>query len=166
MNSFIAKCVQEDEEEYDYLYTVPLLTAEELREGESKIIAAQYESAMTRRRSYVCDLDNHINSYYPGQKIYIHRYKESYLVGYKVGEVFIISHFAPFSLRQGMEMIRSLGLAVAAVTPDLSTMLRRCGWQYCGQIPQEFDGEICMKDIWTSKLKPRHLKQLLFYFDC
>lgn len=165
MNSFIAECVQEFEEEYDFLNEVPLLRPEDLERGEAEIIAAQYEAAMTRRRSYVCALEAHIyREHREGQEVYIHKYKRSYLVGYKVGEVFVISHFAPYSSRQGMEMIRSLGLAVAAVTEDLSSMLQRCGWEYCGQAPQFFGGEIHMKDIWVSKLQRRHVQPLLHMF--
>lgn len=157
MNMSITKCVQEFEEEYEFLNTVSLMQACELREGEEDVIAAQYEAAMTRRRSYVCDLANHIYNC----DVRIHRYRRSYLVGYENEGVFIISHFAPYSMREGVEMMKRLGMAVAAVTPDLSGMLQKCGWSYHGTIPQWFAGEICKKDLWSKKLRGPKLQKLL-----
>lgn len=98
----------------------------------------QYSNAMGRRRSYryqglMFDFDD-------GDRFGV-KYGNGAVLGHnkivvdpntgKEASVFVASHFAPESLRQGLGMIDGLGRSsvptVFAVTPDLSPMLYKTG---------------------------------------
>lgn len=74
----------------------------------------------------------------------------------KVSTVFKPSHFAPATMREGLDMVKKLGESniptVFAVTDDLSPMLYKSGqFARLTQMPQPFGKDIVMKDVMVNK---------------
>lgn len=103
-----------------------------------------YEAAMLRRRSYVLEYERFV-AYI--QKLDIHSVclGKSYIFGTIQNNVFVPTHFAPFGIREGAELIRELQkTAVAFVVPDdLGTMLKKMGYK---EIPFS-KHTLCFDDI-------------------
>lgn len=119
----------------------------------------KYARAMHRRRDYTLEIHSFVqlctNEGWGDHRCYF--YKDSMVHGffkeYMNKTYFCISHFCPSSLREGVEMIKYLlkyDNVVFAVTDDLSVMLEKIGYQYITSIPQEFDGELTMKEVYLS----------------
>lgn len=85
----------------------------------------------------------------------------------KAATVFKPSHFAPATMREGLDMIQKLGESkiptVFAVTDDLSPMLYKSGqFAKLTQMPQPFNNGIVMKDVMINRsVQPWMAEQIL-----
>ena len=72
-------------------------------------------------------------------------------MGYPFGGGIKVSHFAPNTMRGGMQQIKSLANidqpVLFTVTDDLEPMLSKLNYKQLGSIPQFFDGDIVQKTI-------------------
>ena len=83
-------------------------------------------------------------------------YEFSYLFGFKVGKLFIASHFAPSTLRDGYELIKKLRreYVVFSVTEDLKKMLKKAGYIVLPfKLHKEFRGKETVKYLAFSNKK-------------
>ena len=167
-NNLVTKLLEEEElivecpREWTY-HLIPHV----LKIGEYGTVIAQYKKAMSKHSTYVCNtLFHHIFNEY-GKVL---KYKHSYCVYYDtIGKereyVKIFSHFAPYSMREGVEMLKHLrdseDLCVFAVTPYLGEMLKKLGYIYIADIPQLFEGKAIMKQIYCNDNRMFHLCQTL-----
>jgi len=128
----------------------------------------QYESAIGRTSNYVGDLYSHILSH-NGLVLFDDK-NESAVVGYsspiRGGRVFIVSHFAPYSLRSGVNFIRylaNLKHPIVMAVPDYqSNQLLKAGFRKVGSIPQHFGGELVMKNVMVNdNADDQKLKELM-----
>ena len=116
-------------------------------------INAQYKKYMKRRSSYLCaSFSNHVKWHADNIEL-----NGSYLIGNKAkseSKVFIGSHFAPKSLRGGINLLKTIKetnlIVLLAVTDGLADMLERLGYVYILDVPQFFDGELVMKHVYCS----------------
>lgn len=73
----------------------------------------------------------------------------------KPGELKMISHFAPETLRGGKETVEAALYADDpigfAVTDDLAPMLEKIGYTKVGDIPQRFNGELVNKQVYVNR---------------
>lgn len=113
-------------------------------------IEHQYERAISRTSTYHCQsLADHV---YSGHGL-VYKYKSSYLVGnYYCEEAFVLSHFAPKSLKEGMEMMEFVSYKetipmVLAVPHRQAKMAIKCGWDLVGLTQQIFGGEMVQKVV-------------------
>ena len=117
-------------------------------------IYQQYYKSMGRRRdgsqldiiSFFKYLDNYA---------YIYVFNDSYLIGQMQNGLFHISHFAPKSLRGGMDIlndIASYNNIVFAVTDDLGPMLQKIGLYGDSKavVPMFFRNMLVLKHIYTT----------------
>lgn len=133
----------------------------------------QYAKAMGRRRDYrFLGFPGHVEDGWFGVKD-----KQSATFGFfddvenplthEVATVFKPSHFAPASMREGLDMVKKLGESniptVFAVTDDLSPMLYKSGqFARLTQMPQFFDKGIVMKDVMVNRaVQPWMAEQVL-----
>lgn len=112
----------------------------------------QYESAISRTSDYVND---HIYAHLCNQNgALVHRYKSSFVAGFKSEGIFILSHFAPYSLREGMEhlkVLQELPFKVLIAVPEYQAqMLIRLGFDFAGITYQFFGGELVEKQVLTN----------------
>ena len=115
---------------------------------EAELIQKQYEAAIGRTSNYRGDVANHILKRYG---IVWEPIKRNYLVGQERFGVFCVSHFAPSSIRKGMEMMRevlhsSMPVCIATL-PYQANMLRKIGFKEVGKVPQWFAGEVHLKTV-------------------
>lgn len=126
-------------------------------------IQNQYERAMSRSWDHICDLSNHI--YYPSTRVWA--YKRSYLVGYEHEGYFIVSHFAPFSLREGMEMMREIASSyskiIIAVPFKQARMMIKCGFEWIGTTHQIFKRRSYQKYVFTSRWLSESIKDEIIH---
>lgn len=123
-------------------------------EKEAGVIASQYERAMSRRSSYVCEtLASHLER--PETLVYEGFHDEdegSFLVGQEteIG-VFAISHFAPKSLRAGVALMhnaaRDIVPLVLAVPAYQAKQAMKAGWRLLTTTRQIFAGEWIQKFV-------------------
>ena len=94
-------------------------------------IAEQYASAIVRRGRVATDPE-FLGNIWAECGAHFVRDGRNFLVLYKVGEIFIASHFAPETLRGGYNLLRKIaeaGLPICfAVPADLAMDLARMGW--------------------------------------
>lgn len=167
--NLITKLLQEEEVEVEYVprnLTYHLLPIS-LKRGEYGTVIAQYKKAMVKHSTYVCNtLFRHISNDY-GKVL---KYKHSYCVYYDtIGKqreyVKVFSHFAPYSMREGVEMLKHLknseDLCIFAVTPYLGEMLEKLGYIYVTDIPQVFGGNCIMKQVYCNDNRMFHLCETL-----
>lgn len=121
---------------------------------QSQKVFDQYADAMTRKRDYVWyDLPSYLDN---GDLIGIKR-NNSVVFGYpsKHTNLFTASHFAPENLREGYDLIKSMGFSkvpiMFAVPPDLSKQLAKANFRKVIEVPQIFNGELIMKDVMINK---------------
>ena len=121
---------------------------------EADKIASQYERAMSRRSSYVCEtLASHLER--PETFVYEGFHDEdegSFLVGQEteIG-VFAISHFAPKTLRAGVALMhnaaRDIVPLVLAVPAYQAKQAMKAGWRLLTTTRQIFAGEWIQKFV-------------------
>lgn len=109
-----------------------------------------YDRAIGRTSNYRGNLIGHMSSgsgliYAPNPKT------SNALIGNTVGDIFIVSHFAPASLREGIELLNSAeenGVPVVIAVPEYqSSQLERLGFEMITSIPQYFAGEYVTKNV-------------------
>ncbi len=116
-----------------------------------------YRDAMARRRPG-SELSHNAFGYYTRHRCSVYLSpKGSALIGqvrkYDGHEVFCVSHHAPASHRDGVELLKKLArdrnvLAVLTVTEDLVSMLLRCGFRDTGYTHvSDFRGEPVQKFV-------------------
>ena len=119
---------------------------------EADIIQRQYEHAMGRQSNYRGNVYDHLLN----RNGVIYEDNGDYLVGQLVGDTFIGSHFAPKNIRSGMRMLEGInkgGLKVVmAVPPYQGNQLAKLGFNQVGQIPQYFNGDIVLKNVYTNNV--------------
>lgn len=106
---------------------------------------------MNRRRSYLYyGLPQRMT-----ETPYGFRYGENYIFGYPGSNLFVPSHFAPSTMKGGVELIKKIGNskspAVFSVTEDLSPMLEKSGFIKIGEHPQTFGGTVSNKHMMVNK---------------
>lgn len=123
-------------------------------EKEADKIASQYERAMSRRSSYVCEtLASHLER--PETLVYEGFHDEdegSFLVGQETDiGVFAISHFAPKTLRAGVALMhnaaRDIVPLVLAVPAYQAKQAMKAGWRLLTTTRQIFAGEWVLKFV-------------------
>lgn len=113
-------------------------------------IQANYEKAMKRKSTYIGNLEGYLAS---GNAVFYSPFigDNSGLAGTTVNDIFIVSHFAPSSLRKGLELIKEASNShmpiVMAVPEYLANQLEKAGFNFMFEIPQYFNGEIVMKKV-------------------
>lgn len=123
---------------------------------ECERIRIQYERAISRTSTYKCwSLADHI--YYGHGLVYKHQ--TSYLVGNWYEGVFVLSHFAPASIKAGKEMMEFISYKetipmVLAVPHYQAKMALRCGWDLVGLTWQEFGGTLVQKVVLCNRALP------------
>lgn len=121
--------------------------------GLSHKIFDQYANAMNRKRSYLYyGLLDRLND-----TPYGFREGESFLFGYPDRKIFVPSHFAPSTLKEGVSLIKKVGNSntpvIFSVTPDLEKMLQKTGlFTKLGEHPNIFAGEVVNKSIMANKI--------------
>jgi len=78
---------------------------------------------------------------------------DSLVHGFFRSGLFVVSHFAPATMREGVKLVAKLKTydnVVFAVTEYLSKMLDKLGYNFVTEMPQEFAGEIVTKKVYTS----------------
>ena len=116
---------------------------------ECELIREQYEKAISRTSPYICrDLASHV---YDGHGS-VYKYGSSYLVGAMFEDIFVLSHFAPKTLKEGMAMMKFIAYKeiqpmVLAVPHRQAKMALRCGWDLVGLTVQRFGNEMVTKVV-------------------
>lgn len=128
-----------------------------------------YDKAIGRTSSYRGNLKRHILS---GNGIVYMPFADdnSALVGFPIDDIFVVSHFAPSSLRMGKELIDNIAKekmpVVIAVPEYQAAQLEKSGFRFITEIPQYFGGEVVMKKVMVNKATTENdLKNLLEHFQ-
>lgn len=125
-------------------------------------IAEQYASAIVRRGREATDPE-FLGNIWAECGAHFVRHGRSFLVLYKVGEIFVASHFAPETIRGGYSLLRKIaeaGLPICfAVPSDLAKDLARLGWV---RLPGWANKIAAEKGLPEGKeiLLPRHMLKL------
>lgn len=115
----------------------------------------QYKKAMNRRRDYTWK--GLARKYDRGYTYGIEDSKGNALMGYPLfGKGFVASHFAPKTLRGGMDLISSLNASkypvMFSVTEDLSPMLTKLGYiKLKSTSPKQFGDKLVSKEMFINK---------------
>lgn len=130
---------------------------EDLKTNNIYIIWNNYKNAMNRRREgnalNLCSFYDYIM-----YNANVFNYKNSYILGNFSNGFYKPSHFAPTSIREGMEMIEELckyNNIIFTVTPDLTNMLKKMGayTDTSFSFPMIFRDELTIKNIVTTNYK-------------
>lgn len=119
-------------------------------EEEAEIIQEQYANAISRTSDYVCQT---LNYHLLGGNAHVLDLLHSgdYVCGFEKADCFIVSHFAPRTLRSGIRMIKALAQSdipvMIATLPYQAEQLRKAGFRKVAEIPQFWDGEIVTKYV-------------------
>jgi len=147
----------QEEQKYEYTYSDVI-----------ENIYKNYSNAIGRTSSYRGDLKTYIAS---GDAIVYKPFyaDDSVLVGQLYNDMFITSHFAPTSLRNGVELIKEAAdspMPIIIAVPDYqSNQLNKAGFRFITQVPQYFAGEIVMKNVMVNDaVTDADLKKLMDYF--
>ena len=104
--------------------------------------------AIGRTSSYRGNVYNHVLNRFG---IVWEPIKHNYLVGQERLGIYCVSHFAPSSIRKGMEMMRTVlksNMPVCIATlPYQANMLRKIGFREVAKVPQMFAGELHLKTV-------------------
>ena len=118
-----------------------------------------YSKAIGRTSDYRGNLNYHVTSlsgiiYQPDSS------SDSVLVGNQVGDIFIASHFAPESLRSGVNLIKDAAESsmpiLMAVPAYQAKQLEKAGFKFVTEIPQTFGGEIVSKHVMINEAFTEH----------
>jgi hypothetical protein len=162
-----------DDNDYDDNWEKDLYGLDEIDDSDvAKRLQKQYEDAIGRTSSYRGDLYNHIISH--SGLVFFDNRKESAVIGNLIklenGSFFIISHFAPYSLRSGVALIKQLSVIdfpVVISVPDYqANQLLKSGFRKVGVIPQYFAGEMVMKNVMANdSADDAKLRELMSYYS-
>ncbi|OGC77178.1 hypothetical protein A2619_01075 [candidate division WWE3 bacterium RIFOXYD1_FULL_39_9] len=113
----------------------------------------QYSKVMKIRRPKSILDHNRFGSYLKREKVFL--FNKSICIGRFDSNYFCVSHFCPFSKREGVEMLKELRKAsfkvLFAVTEDMVGMLEKLGYSNQNStIEVEFRGEKVLKHILTN----------------
>jgi hypothetical protein len=122
----------------------------------------QYANAMAKRRpDSVLPIERF--EYYIMNYAGMFKYKDSYIFGRKINDFFIPSHFAPKSMKEGVEMLKDLKKydnIIFVVTEDLASMLKKLGYkQLPHTVKKNFNNVLTDKKILISSFK--HIQRLV-----
>jgi len=113
----------------------------------------QYATAMRRRRPG-SELPEGAFVSYVQSRARVFRHAGSYIFGQLAGGIFKVTHFAPKSLRGGVEAVKALldseQATVLAVTADMAGMLEKLGYACVAVLPSNFRGEEVDKHLFTN----------------
>lgn len=132
-------------------------------------IVDNYEKAISRKSDYIGNLYSWLESGIP--QIYKpFENDNSVLIGPMVDNIITVSHFAPSSLRKGVELINEAATSripiVMAVPEYQSNQLEKAGFRYVTDIPQFFAGEIVMKKVMINdSVGEAELEKLFEHFN-
>lgn len=119
-------------------------------EYEADIIQEQYSCAISRTSNYVCQtLNYHLLN---GNAHVLDLLNTGdYVCGIEKADCFIISHFAPRTIKSGVKMLKALATCdipvIVATLPYQANQLRKAGFRKVANIPQFWDGEIVTKEV-------------------
>lgn len=117
-------------------------------EEEAEVIYDQYVKAMSRGSNYLGDVYSWVLS--EGTQV-IESEDGDYVVGFRCGSAFVLSHFAPRTLSSGTRFLQKLSMwgqsVIASVLPKQAGMLERLGFKKVGEIPQWFNGVVETKSV-------------------
>lgn len=120
------------------------------------IIYNNYCKSMEKRRPGTCLEYDQFKDYLENNDVYFFNYKDSYIIGQYQGKLFIPTHFAPYGLREGVELVKALknyDNVAFVVTPDLSGMLKKIGFKVLPiKVIKNFRGVEVEKSIAVSNL--------------
>jgi len=115
----------------------------------ANLLQEQYEKAISRRSSYRGNLANHLLS--GNAEVWWYGNTRTAVAGIHQNGVFLLSHFCPSNLREGVAAMKALAEidypVVAAVPELMANQLEKAGWVRRGMVPQFFDGEIVVKVV-------------------
>ena len=125
--------------------------------GLTGVIWSQYAKSMSRKRkNSVLPFEN-FNNYLNNDSIYYFKYNDNYIIGQYYNGFFKPSHFAPSSIRGGVDVIKEIikyDNIIFAVTDDLSDMLIKMDLYSDpnGTIPMIFREMLVQKHIITTNM--------------
>lgn len=131
----------------------PLVSGRHLSDEDVDIGYDNYYNAMGRKRSGTQLPWDSFRNYVTQYDIYHLKHRNSTVYGQMYDDIFVPSHFAPNSLREGRELMMKLkNINSALMVPeDLSKMALRVGFQLVKEnVPAFFRGEIILKNILAS----------------
>jgi hypothetical protein len=120
------------------------------------IMWKQYANAMGRRRpDSILDFWSFFNYLYRCDEAYIFNYEGNYIIGQYSNNFFKVSHFAPKTMRGGVDTLKELmsyNNIVLTVTEDLTDMLTKLGYLSDEKlvIPMFFRDQIVNKKVFTT----------------
>jgi len=142
---------------------------DEEKEKLAEEIFENYSNAISRTSTYRGNLKAHVLS---GRGIVYSPFSDdnSALVGFPINDIFVVSHFAPSSLRMGKELIENVAkekMPIVIAVPDYqSKQLEKSGFRFVTEIPQYFAGEVVMKKVMVNDATTEEdLEYLLDYFQ-
>lgn len=118
-------------------------------------IQSNYEKAISRHSDYSANLERHIASWY--WLVYSPFLNdESVLVWQLQWDIFLVSHFAPSSIRMWYHLIKQAlnsKMPILFAVPEFLAKQLRKAWftDLWYQVPQIFDGEVVMKNVLINK---------------
>ena len=126
--------------------------------GEMGTVISQYKHAMLKHSKWYNEgLFSH---FYKNENGLLLKYGHSYMgissIYKSKGHILrVFSHFMPYSMREGLEMLKCIfnseDIAVFAVTPYLGKQLSKIGFTKIGETPQFFGGEVVLKEVFVNK---------------
>lgn len=134
---------------------------------EAERVHQQYEAAMSKQSDYTGPVYQNLLA----RRSVLYEDNGSYIVAPRkavqaTGNIFVISHFAPKGMKDGVRMVKNLATGpmkvIAAVPPYQGNMLRKAGFDFAGQTVQPFHGELVLKDVYTSQSVTQEEKEELF----
>lgn len=134
---------------------------------EAERVHQQYKAAMSKQSDYVGPVYQNLLA----RRSVLYEDNGSYIVAPRkavqaTGNIFVISHFAPKGMKDGVRMVKNLATGpmkvIAAVPPYQGNMLRKAGFDFAGQTVQPFHGELVLKDVYTSQSVTQEEKDELF----
>lgn len=132
-------------------------------------VQENYENAISKHSDYSTDLKYYIGS--GNAKVYEPFASEgdhSLLAGQLVDDIFVVSHFAPESMRKGLNLINEASNSempiIMAVPEYLANQLEKAGFRFIIEIPQIFNGETVMKKVMVNDSTTEEDLQNLFNY--
>lgn len=114
----------------------------------------QYVEAMCRKRAGSQLSKEAFWGYLSQPSVRVFRYNGSYIFGQLGGGIFKVSHFAPATMRGGVDAVQALlstdQACVLAVPKDMALMLERLGHEDQGTVQMDFRGESMDKHLFSN----------------
>ena len=123
---------------------------EGLKMLDASFLWKNYSRSMQKRRPGIELRHNAFGRYVSNSDIFI--FGRSALIGQMQGEHFCVSHFAPSSKKEGVQILKEVRRqtkVVFAVTSDLAKMMEKLGYQKKGETVTPFRGAQVKKIIFS-----------------